>query len=718
MAWEDCVANIKRNYAGKRVEEISTVNWSGVSQDAIYNDTFRNGDPFFLICPDRHCVDFVNTTPADHALCQCKDINGNPIPDCTPPSALYPEKASVCLNIQNPKQYNAKSGKSCYNQPNGDWNQLTCYCCCSCFANGTRIGIPNGHKAIEQFLPGDKVLTANMTVQGTGVDLSWSAATVKFSNGTGPDGHQSAMIWIRHGEEGMIIVTPDHLFLMPNGKLKRADRLVPGNDRLVSADGMPIMIHEVSIGEYHGGVHHISTDKAFDGSIDGHLLIAEGVVSGDFMLQVYAPRLKELHFVDDHDSLPKIGSPEYEANNAHLQGGVYRSFKTAEPVQNTVPQQPQKFYVHGQRVTAIPDNTAKFLSTQQERDLDNNADKQNFTDVGIGNAMIQYVLKLFRGFYSDIVFYHDIGRLETNGYAFEQYGKKIIVISGGLTRIKDLSQEGLAVILAHLITRLQKIAPLGNDGYTSVGMADYYATNVLRNVYFGQAYNQALGEGLEQIRNDIFAHIESAQDQYEEDPFAPTTDTRLDAFAAGDGMQYPPEGIGGPVQFALQVESALALPNTLNTYSFITEDISHETSIELFECLQTNKVLDDQGGVAADFTVDTDLMFVFSSLDMSNSFKRLLTEQVRYVLLHAGASVKIRVSLPLNAVTAMNAANYSFVPEACVLAVRVSTVDPSVTVTAGLKRGIEYVLTVSNLVRAEDGSTLDPEHSSVSFKWE
>lgn len=715
MAWEDCVASIKRNYAGKPVQEIATVNWSTVSQDAIYNDTFKNGDPFFLICPDRHCVDYVNTTPADHALCQCKDVNGNPIPDCTPPSSLYPEKASVCLNIDNPSQYNAKSGRACFNQPDGNWNQLTCYCCCSCFANGTRIGIPSGQKVIEQFNIGDKVLTASLK-PGGGASMNWAPATVKFSSGTGPDGHQSAMIYLHFGDNGTIVVTPDHLFLRPDGKLVRADRLVPGRDQLVSAEGAPVDIHEVAVGEYHGGVHHIATDIAYNGTLDGHLLLSEGIVSGDFILQMHASQLKDNHFVDNHDDLPKVGSPDYEANNAQLQSGEYRSFKALASANVAAPQQPQKFYVHGQRVTSIPDNAAKFLSAQQEQDLDTFAEKQNFSDVGIGNAMIKYVLKLFGGFYPDIVFYHDIGRLEVNGYAFEQYGKKVIVISGGLTRIQGLSQEGLAVILAHLVTRLQKIAPLGDDGFTSVGMSDYYATNVLRNVYFGQAYTQAYGAGIKQIQDSIFTHIASGHEAYEEDPFTPTLETRLDAFDAGDNMQYPPEGIGGPVPFALQAGGVTVTPNALSVNSFVTEDISEEASASAFADLQTGKVLDEQGVVAADFTIDTDLSFLFAG--EADNVKRLLTEQVRYVLLHAGANVKVSFNMPLNATQALGASNYEFAPQARVHSVLVGTTDPAVIITASITRGVEYTLTVSNYVKAADGSTLDPDHSTVSVKWE
>ncbi len=231
MAWENCVTTIKDYYNPKPVKELSEVDWSTISEEALNQNTFKDGDPYFLICAGRHCIDYVNTTPADHALCQCKDVNGDPIKGCTPPSYLYPEKATICLNVKtynpnDPNTYNSKSSRACTNQGD-DWYELTCYCCCSCFANGTRIAIPEGFKVIEQFLVGDKVLTADTELSGTGIKLNWLTAKVTFSMGTSPNSHEPVMVHIHHGEVGSIVVTPDHLFLMPNGKLKRADRLVP-----------------------------------------------------------------------------------------------------------------------------------------------------------------------------------------------------------------------------------------------------------------------------------------------------------------------------------------------------------------------------------------------------------------------------------------------------------------------------------------------------------
>jgi hypothetical protein len=714
MGWENCVENIKSIYGNAK--EYKDVNWGkDVTQENLDNDDFATGKPFFLICRERHCVDNVSISIAEHAYCQCKDVNGNPIPDCTPKNLLEPIKARGCINIKTGDMSDKRS-KTCTKQGD-DWYDLTCLCCCSCFAYGTRIGIPSGSKVIEDFVEGDRVKTADVEPDGSGIKLTWSTAKVSFSSGTGPDSYESAMAYIRYGNFGTIIVSTDHLFLMPNGKLKRADRLVPGKDQLVSAEGVPVNINEVSIGEYKGGVHHIATDKEFTDNINGHLLLSEGVVSGDFNLQIHATELKEKYFVDDHDDLPKIGTLEYEKQNLHLASSNYASYQIAEANEVKVMPipKPQKFYVHGENLAYIPETAARYLSYQQELDVNDNADKYSFTEANIGNAAVVYVLRLFKGFYPDIVFHHDVGRLEPNAYAFEQYGEQVVVISGGLTRIKGLGSEGIALILGHLISRLEKSNPLDDEGYTSIGMADYYSTVPMRTIFFGKLYQPVYSDGIKQIEDKIFSNINKEHDLYESDPYKPSTETRLDAIDAGDAMSFPPEGIGGPTWEGLKVNGAEAVRPKLNPRSFATEDIDLEMAEQVYRKLQEHKIMDDQGAITADFGLDTDLSFLFE--DQPEKLKQLLSGEVRYVLLHSGAEVRVYFNMPVNDRTALDVDYYELEPEAKISGVAVSEDNSSVVVlTAQLQRDKEYILRVSRGVKASDGSTLDPKSDAAKFK--
>ncbi len=712
MAWEECLANLKNSLKPKQVVDIETVDWNSISEDALDGNTFKDGDPFFLACQGRHCTEDVNQTPIEHSVCRCEDINGKPIPNCKPPSYLYPLKASVCVNIKT-REFNGLSGRKCTNQ--GDrvsWYELACYCCCSCFANGTSIAIPDGSKVIEQFSIGDQVLTADVTKSGTGINLNWSTASVSFSSGTGPDGHQPSMVFIRHGRVGSIVVTTDHLFLMPNGKLKRANRLVPGVDFLVSAEGVPVEINEVSLGEYRGGVHHIATDKEFTGDISGHLLISEGVVSGDFNLQIHAAQLKESHFVDDHDDLPTIGQPEYLQANSHLVSGDYRTFMVSNNAdQDQIVPHTRKFFVHGLHSTDIPDAAAKFVSDEQAADLANNATMYDFVEVAASSAAVQYALRLFQGFYPNITFYHDVGNLDVNGYAFTQYGKQIVVLAGGLTRIKGLGREGLAVILSHLVARLQKSPPRDGNGFTSVAMADYYSTGILRTVFFGNMYTQTFTSGTKQVAEYIFDNFEEANDRYAGDPFEPTRETRMESFQAGDAMTFPPEEAGGPVNGGLEVTGAKALPPTLTPAAFTTEDISAEMAEAVYTALQQNKIVSETGVLADDFALSTDLSFLFA--DVAANLKALLTEEVRYILLHAGATVDVSFNIPASNIGEPSV--YRLEPETSIRSVQVSKDNLSAVLTAKLQKNVEYTLTVAKAAKGEDGSTLDPTKRTAAF---
>ncbi|MEA3062806.1 MAG: hypothetical protein QOJ94_2587 [Sphingomonadales bacterium] len=155
------------------------------------------------------------------------------------------------------------------------------------FAFGTAIESPDGPRAIEDYAVGDRVMAASED----GSSWAWAPREVAFSSGTGPGGGQSEMVYLRFGDGVELVVTPDQPLLVAGGKLQTADRLVPGADSLVAADGRLLPIAQVSLGQFDGGVHAIATaiggaSLDWDGSLDGHLLNAVGAICGDFILQI------------------------------------------------------------------------------------------------------------------------------------------------------------------------------------------------------------------------------------------------------------------------------------------------------------------------------------------------------------------------------------------------------------------------------------------------
>ncbi|MFM2379069.1 MAG: hypothetical protein RLZZ143_1647 [Cyanobacteriota bacterium] len=171
-----------------------------------------------LLCSENHCLESQNY---NHMVCTCeKDTpyeNGcrylNPRPDnCCSYTATSPVYVAL-----------ATGG---------------CFCCCGCFANGTPIAVDNEHsKAIEEFSVGDLVYVAD--------DISltkWSQKPVQFSSGTGDLGAYNTMIKVTfevNGNKDFLLVNRNQIFLMADKKLKRASKLVPGQDQLLAYDGTP-----------------------------------------------------------------------------------------------------------------------------------------------------------------------------------------------------------------------------------------------------------------------------------------------------------------------------------------------------------------------------------------------------------------------------------------------------------------------------------------------
>jgi hypothetical protein len=182
------------------------------------------------------------------------------------------------------------------------------------FAFETPAESPKGPRPIQDYAVGDPVMAASAE-NGA---WAWAARDVAFSSGTGPGGHQGAMIFIRFGEERELIVDQDQPMLIAGGKLQTASRLVPGRDSLVAADGSALAVTSVSVGRYDGGVHAIATMVGggldWDGSLDGHLLNCAGAICGDYVLQIRHgdPRMAR-YLADPH--APVIGSAEYAAQH-------------------------------------------------------------------------------------------------------------------------------------------------------------------------------------------------------------------------------------------------------------------------------------------------------------------------------------------------------------------------------------------------------------------
>jgi hypothetical protein len=202
-------------------------------------------------------------------------------------------------------------------EPESRWTLRECACCCSA-RFGAAVNTPLGYKALESVTKGEQVLALDDPAALANGNATWSPTPVAFTGATGADA-AAPRVAVTHGEDDATLsVTGDTLVMTAGAKLKTASRLVPG-DRLVRADGTMTPVTRVARSGFATEARHVAaTDLAFTGGLAGHLLDAEGVIVGDYVLQLHARTLPAEALIDDHWSLPEIGSDAYTAAYPHL----------------------------------------------------------------------------------------------------------------------------------------------------------------------------------------------------------------------------------------------------------------------------------------------------------------------------------------------------------------------------------------------------------------
>lgn len=407
--------------------------------------------------------------------------------------------------------------------PQAENGQL-CYCCCSCFAYNTPIEVrPNEFVYIQDIKTGDTVLTA-------GLDLNWEERQMTYSGGLGPDLTFDFMYYVRYeyeddGEAGRsMITTADHLFLVEpdtgeDRKLKPVQHLIPG-DKLVRATGGTSAVKSVNIIQYKGGLHHIYGGD-FDGhNLDGHLLNANGIVSSDYIVQLCfsAGQLDPALLVSAPDDPLEVGTPEY----AEKFGVGALSDELAD--QSRLP---EGFRPYHPDLINVPKTAKRFLTDKQARQLRRHAHFSPYSNL-IALSSVRYVFEVSQAFYPNVTFLVDWNNSLPNGYAWNDWEQRIILITGGLARIRGFSQEGLALVVSQLLAF--------NGGEKCVGPADYAgAFNYMRQIWKDQLYVTVVLPGIQQVKS-IFGLIPNGHAKPDNICLEPPLDCRIQTYEAASSM--------------------------------------------------------------------------------------------------------------------------------------------------------------------------------------
>lgn len=410
-----------------------------------------------------------------------------------------------------------------------------CNCKCSCLAWGTEILIPDDKvKVIQDFVTGDPVMAC-------GPDLKWEQKTVLFSDGTTAYSRQPMMLHVVYGKENQeLVVTMDHLFLVPGGKLKRADKLIAGQDFLISPEGEKVEIHSIAVGMYQGGVHHIATSTGKPESLDGHLLDSQGVVSADYAVQVYYQHGEldaDKFFVPNHEKIPQAEDQEGKIPSTAWKLKCTGKGKTATG-----------FIPKSELMVNIPDHARKFFTGAQARELGKNAPlfPKGYSE---NQQAVEYLFGLFRAFYPQITFLPDFYKNDFNAYSWKEEGKMFVVVGGGLIRVKSLELAGLALIIAHETGHL--LADPDQEGEVCEGNADYYAVQcVLRKVFYQEFFQLIFSELLPQIKQTFGYITKNKGTDHSCNNLA--LDCRYKVYGAAGALENLPACAGGAGLLALE----------------------------------------------------------------------------------------------------------------------------------------------------------------------
>lgn len=514
-------------------------------------DTLGPGN---TLCNSDHCNEFQETTNF-HAICLCIDWQGHTIPDCNPKNSNYPVQTGQCYNPNTGAIQNTTS-QAC-TALGAPWYFQTCYCCCTCFAANTPIAIPTGTMAIGDVQINDTVLAA---AAGAGGTWTWSPQMVTFSSGapatssTDPTAG-NIMIYMAFGDQQALILSRDQLVMLPDGKLKRADQLVPGIDQLVAAaDAVPLPIHQLASGYYKGAVHHIATATPsytdWDGSIDTHLINANGIIGGDYLLQMYQDTDKMKPHLADPDA-PDLGSPDYHAAAPMLMVKPFVVGKqmVAAGVEVTTP----GFRVHAASEAVIPSGAFQLFTARQEALLMGpTIPKRGFSDV-TNVQLTNYYAKVYGAFYPAIDVYLDWESIHPNVYAFKQYGRHIVVVGGEFLRLGPLYGPAMAMAISFGVANgaLEgNAAELGHSIYDGIGI-------IMQQVFQGGSTIGELQQGGQAQFTTLLALLDTAEAGDSGDIgdglSAACMISTIDAAISGDPL---PACAGGPPTPTLALTSA------------------------------------------------------------------------------------------------------------------------------------------------------------------
>lgn len=371
-----------------------------------------------------------------------------------------------------------------------------CYCCCSCFAYNTPIEAAVGDYVMVQ----DIVADVDQILAGSYKDgdaaPNWKQRVVDYSAGISAGAGEAELEFdymyyiayqVEDGSEPpqFILTTVDHLFLRPNGKVTPVQYLA-ADDLLVSSHGGFSRVMFVVPARYKGGLHHLTFDGFDNKTLDNHLLSANGVVTADYSVQLaYSNGNINPALIDTppEDGLLRASENAYRARYSSKEALEFIADKNRWPAGMTP--------VAAEPMVNVPSYARPYFTTDQASDIQANAPMlppDNTSNV----ATALWLFEIFESFFPGPIYLVDWQNEVPNAYTWEASRQRFILLTGGLLRVQKFSQEGLSLVLAHLVS----VA----DGVECVGPADYEAVfTKTRQVWRNSLFQPSFRAGYDQV---------------------------------------------------------------------------------------------------------------------------------------------------------------------------------------------------------------------------
>ncbi|MBL8518889.1 MAG: hypothetical protein JNM76_18160 [Betaproteobacteria bacterium] len=367
---------------------------------------------------------------------------------------------------------------------------LTCYCICSCIGEGSLVTLADGSKT-----PIEKVETGKTQILAAGRALKFQPM-VAGQRSMAPRAHTDNTIYLTFtvdGQKQTLVCTQSHPFLLAEKGLCAAANITP-DDKLLDRNGAPVRIDDLRWGAYDGGFWEIATSMTPpDPDLNGHLILTNGVVSGDFAVETYVnyPIGSATPIVDLRRGAEIVGSPEW----------LKKHGSKVSDSDEVIMVNGGRFHPRASMLVSVPSHAADFLPWWQADFLRLVAPKRPYNDP-YALEMCEWLLdRIFRPIYKDINFLFDWYSEDINSSSWVTDGKKYVYLSGGLSRVEGFDYEGVALALAHEVGHLNGKPDGSKSGVTCEGEADFYGAGVaLRNVWFGEQYFESTEKAIDQVK--------------------------------------------------------------------------------------------------------------------------------------------------------------------------------------------------------------------------